>query len=55
VVRGLCRDGIVVAPGRKVGDIDPRGQVGSCTTLSDKARTISGAVLEAILTYSSHR
>jgi len=32
----------------KVGDIDPRGVKEYCFTVSDKARSIGGAVLEAI-------
>jgi xanthine dehydrogenase accessory factor len=33
----------------KIGDIDPRGRVEYCSTVSDKSRAIGGAVLEAIL------
>jgi xanthine dehydrogenase accessory factor len=33
----------------KLGDVDPRGIKSNCYTLSDKARTISGGVLQAIL------
>ena len=49
VLRGLIHDGITVKAGQKIGDIDPRGQVDYCNTISDKGRTISGGVLEAIL------
>jgi xanthine dehydrogenase accessory factor len=49
VVRGLIMPGIRVRKGLKLGDIDPRGDATYCTTISDKARTIAGAVLEAIL------
>jgi len=49
VLRGLLRDGIVVTKNMKAGDIDPRGKRGACFTISDKARAIGGAVLEAIL------
>jgi len=49
VIRGLLRDGIEVWKGMKVGDVDPRGIKGHCYTISDKARTISGGVLQAIL------
>jgi xanthine dehydrogenase accessory factor len=48
-VRGLIRDGIDVSKGLKIGDIDPRAQTAYCFTISDKARAISGSVLEAIL------
>jgi len=49
VVRGLVREGVEVKKGMKVGDIDPRGKREFCFTVSDKARSISGGVLEAIL------
>jgi xanthine dehydrogenase accessory factor len=49
VVRGLIRSGSRVNQGLKLGDIDPRGEAGYCYTISDKARAISGSVLEAIL------
>ncbi len=49
VLRGLIRSGTRVAPGLKLGDIDPRGAVGHCFTISEKARAIAGSVLEAIL------
>lgn len=49
VLRGLIHDGLTVTAGQKIGDIDPRGQVDYCNTISDKGRTISGGVLEAIL------
>jgi len=49
VIRGLLRDGTEVWKGMKLGDVDPRGIKGHCCTISDKARTISGGVLQAIL------
>ncbi len=49
VLRGLLRDGVWATPGLKLGDVDPRGDARACFTLSDKTRTISGGVLEAIL------
>lgn len=49
VMRGLIRDGREVGKGLKVGDIDPRGDVGYCDTISEKARAIGGAVLLAIM------
>lgn len=48
VVRGLLQDGVWVKKGMKSGDIDPRGVVESCYTVSDKAAAIGGGVLEAI-------
>ena len=49
VVKGLIRSGSSVKKGLKLGDIDPRGEKSYCHTISDKARAISGSVLEAIL------
>jgi len=49
VLRGLIRSASRVHRGLKLGDIDPRGQVDYCYTISDKARAISGSALEAIL------
>ncbi len=49
IVRGLLRDGTPVTRGLKAGDVDPRGNKEYCFTISDKGRTISGGVLEAIL------
>lgn len=49
VIRGLLRDGTEVEHGTKLGDIDPRSDVGYCSTVSDKALAIGGAALEAIL------
>lgn len=49
VLRGLIRPGTRVTTGLKIGDIDPRSDVTNCFTISDKARTIAGSVLEAVL------
>jgi xanthine dehydrogenase accessory factor len=49
VLRGLIRSASHVQAGLKIGDIDPRGDARFCHTISDKARAISGSVLEAIL------
>ena len=51
VIRGLLRDETEVWKGMKLGDVDPRGIKTHCYTISDKARTISGGVLQAILEY----
>ncbi|MBF0106500.1 MAG: EF2563 family selenium-dependent molybdenum hydroxylase system protein [Deltaproteobacteria bacterium] len=53
VIRGLCYPGLVVKKGQKMGDIDPRGDVSYCDTISDKARTISGSVLEVVVGFFS--
>ena len=49
ILRGLIRPGSCVAKGLKIGDIDPRGEAGYCGTVSEKARALGGAVLEALL------
>lgn len=54
VLKGLIRPGVYVTHGLKIGDIDPRGDAGSCDTISDKGRAIAGSVLEAILRFNSH-
>lgn len=55
VVRGLIEQGTVVDKLLKIGDIDPRGKVEHCFTISDKARAVAGGVLEAILYLSRDR
>jgi xanthine dehydrogenase accessory factor len=55
VLRGLIHDGIRVTPTLKIGDIDPRGVVEHCFTVSDKALAIGGGVLEAVLAHLSGR
>lgn len=49
VLRGLLHDGLSVTQGFKVGDIDPRYTREHCLTISDKARSVAGGVLEALL------
>jgi xanthine dehydrogenase accessory factor len=49
VLRGLIHDGVDVTEGLKIGDVDPRGIIKDCFTISEKARAIGGAVLEGIL------
>lgn len=49
VLRGLLQDGLVVPADFKIGDIDPRCAVEHCFSVSDKARSIGGGVLEALL------
>ena len=49
VVRGMLPEGTPVHAGMKAGDIDPRGMVEYCCTISDKSRAIAGGVLEALL------
>jgi xanthine dehydrogenase accessory factor len=49
VVRGLLWDGLTARAGMKVGDVDPRGVIAHCFTISDKALAVGGGVVEAIL------
>lgn len=55
VVRGMIRNGFKVKKGMKIGDVDPRGDINNCYTISDKALAIGGGVLEAILSYLNRR
>ena len=48
-LRGLLPDGTQVYKGMKSGDVDPRCRVEHCFTVSDKALSIGGGVLEALL------
>ena len=51
VLRGIIHDGMVVPEkGFKIGDVDTRGSVENCFTISDKARAVGGGTLEAVLT-----
>ena len=49
VLRGLILPSTQVTAGLKLGDIDPRASPEYCRTISDKARAIAGAVLEATM------
>lgn len=56
VIRGMIRDNFEVKKGLKIIDIDPRyEEVENCFTISDKARAIGGAVLEAIMMLENRR
>jgi xanthine dehydrogenase accessory factor len=46
-LRGILRSGIVVGPGFKLGDVDPRADREHCFLISDKALAVAGGVLEA--------
>lgn len=54
-IRGLIHDGLMVASGMKIADVDPRGQALYTATVSDKARAVGRAVLEAALTIGRER
>ncbi|RHO54176.1 EF2563 family selenium-dependent molybdenum hydroxylase system protein [Eubacterium sp. AM05-23] len=49
VLRGMIVDGTDVKKGLKIADVDPRGDRAYCYAISDKARNISGGVLEAVM------
>lgn len=49
VLRGILADGTPVTRGMKAGDVDPRGNVENCYTVSDKALAVGGGALEAVL------
>lgn len=49
VLRGMIRNKYEVSKGMKIGDVDPRGVIEYCYTISDKARTIAGGVLEVLM------
>lgn len=55
VLRGLLWPGLRVTAGFKVADVDPRGDASMCYTLSDKARIISGSVLEIVVAHAGGR
>lgn len=49
IIRGLIREGYYFMEGFKIADIDPReSELSNCFTISDKARSIAGSVLEAV-------
>jgi xanthine dehydrogenase accessory factor len=47
-LRGLLHGGLEVFTGMKVADIDPRDEASYIFSISDKARTIAGGVLELV-------
>ncbi len=53
ILRGLIMQGISVKKGLKIGDVDPRSCKEYCYSFTDKARTVAGGVLEAILHHST--
>ncbi len=52
VLRGLAHPSLFVQAGRKIGDLDPRGEVSACFTISEKSLAVAGGVLEAILSHA---
>ena len=49
VLRGILHPGVVVQPGMKIGDVDPRDDPAFCRLVSDKSLAVAGGVLEAVL------
>jgi len=54
-LRGLIHDGLFVPKGLKIADVDPRGERKYASTVSDKARAVGRAVLEAALEIGRQR
>lgn len=54
-LRGILPDGTQVYKGMKSGDVDPRCRIEHCFTVSDKALSIGGGVLEALLHLKNER
>ena len=54
ILRGQIRNNTMVTDKLKIGDIEPRGKLDYCDTISEKARAIGGSVLEAILRKYNH-
>lgn len=55
VLRGLLREGLEIKQGLKIADVDPRGVVEHCFTITDKGRAIAGGVLEAVMILKNRR
>jgi len=53
LIRGLVTSGIKVEEGTKLGDTDPRGEDVDPTQISDKALSLGGGALEAVLRLQS--
>lgn len=49
ILRGLIHPRVDVPAGMKIGDVDPRNDPAMCRLVSDKALSIGGGVLEAVL------
>lgn len=53
-LRGLIHPDVPVKQGMKIGDLDPRGVLEHCFTISDKSLAIGGGVLMTILEAGIH-
>lgn len=49
ILRGILPEGTPVYPGMKSGDVDPRCEIDHCRCASDKALSVAGGALEALL------
>ncbi|MEA4872609.1 MAG: selenium-dependent molybdenum cofactor biosynthesis protein YqeB [Synergistaceae bacterium] len=49
ILRGLIHPSVKVGKGLKIGDIDPRGEREHCFSITDKALSIAGGVLEVVM------
>jgi len=52
ILRGILPEGIRVDAGMKSGDVDPRCKKEHCLCASDKALSVGGGVLEALLHFA---
>ena len=55
ILRGIIHEGLKVTKGMKIGDLDPRCDPLLCRLVSDKALSIGGSTLEAILSKENLR
>ena len=55
ILRGILPEGTPVHEGMKSGDIDPRCEKAHCFLASDKALSVGGGVLEAILHFCAFK
>jgi len=54
-LRGSISDRVLVRRGMKIGDVDPRGDARFVHVVSDKARAVGRAALEAALSIGRER
>jgi len=55
IIKGLIYNQSEVEKGMKIGDIDPRINLKTVNTISEKARCIAGGVLEAIMIHAKDK
>ena len=53
VLRGLIHSSVEVTNNMKIGDVDARDDSTLCTQVSDKALSVAGGVLEAVLVFTN--